>query len=319
MIDPPVREAMMTHARVKKRLFSVVSVEGSQLEALQDKIAAVVISSNIKTACSHLTKDEIIIILSTQFLVDLAYKKSVVLFMYFALYDAGTITLVENTPYLKKLLNQANSDPDTTHFYRGCVPRALINLQRSFHMLEEKEINAFTELEIYKQVWESPGGLADIKKMLSYLFAMGFDVSVIRVESILTKVVNNNVLVKSISEHFFENQMKDIPIEKMDFMLPGENRFLLVHFEKWMENLHIIFANRTHENKFIVFDPVKSVLRYESLHEFVAQDSTFLGVLFQVNQRANKDSEPVLRILSLDRLLDERAVKQPETELKYSC
>jgi hypothetical protein len=130
----------------------------------------------------------------------------------------------------------------------SCAAFAIMGLMYK----DSPDFNLFTELSIYKELWEAPGQMANPIKIKQFLEQNGYNVELIIQSDIANKLLESNDLLKA-KFNFFKKTFDKAKIHEEGI---NENTFKLGSSQLpiVLSGRHLLFANRT-ENGILLCNP----------------------------------------------------------------
>ena len=161
---------------------------------------------------------------------------------------------VLNNPVLIKELSNISLNQQA--FNHSCTAKNIVHIAIKLGKMSAEENNLYTELKIYRDIWEAPGGVADMQRIHSYLKKNDLDINLFvdfqKVESVLNE---SQILNKKYMDfnRFFS------PSKRTFIDLKSENAYFifLVTSHSYIEEgwLHAIALE--YENKEIkIYEPI---------------------------------------------------------------
>lgn len=181
-------------------------------------------------------------------------------------------------------------------FPHSCSACVILKILIENNLLNKEEQTRVKELEIYKDIWVSPGFIADPKKMIDYfckynLLVIGFEAGERSIDWLKKEnfTSESTFSIANAGYSFFKQLTKNNfieikPGELIDESLFSENTSLLVHYvNNPQNNTHLLLGKRNSRGEFEVIDPKNGdVKTYNSFNEFYTLDEDFMGISFNV-------------------------------------
>lgn len=187
-----------------------------------------------------------------------------------------------------KRLNELPIDDSVQTFDFSCAARCILKMLYDFKLIKKTEFTRARELEIYRQIWVSPGGIANPIKIFQFLAQLGLDVSITevknRIKDILPKIPDQMKLTYS----FIQNtkELKKKSYEEEVFVPTKDKSFLLIAVCGHGTHFHVIYA-KCKDNKFITFSPSSEEPRhteeFNSFADFFSKNPLFTGMMYTIS------------------------------------
>lgn len=186
---------------------------------------------------------------------------------------------------LLDFLNTTNRSHFQQSFSRSCVAKAIMTLLVKIGKLRESAVCPAKELEIYKSIWEKPGGEADLEKTLQYLSDQGV---MVELWSDSTKL--NAVLSDALCKFIFADKIEEkasLQLQKATNLSLhlSENNFFLAFQRNSNNSFHAVLIYRE-KKKFICEDGKKKsqYSSFDALMEAVdTHDHPFTGIVIKAS------------------------------------
>ncbi len=121
---------------------------------------------------------------------------------------------------------------------------------RQLNLIPDKEFSRHKELDIYMQVWQAPGKIANIQAILSYLKNQNIPGEIIEDQSISEKLIKSQPTLKQ----KYENEIKPQKISAFKVDILGDTDHLIFFVANSRMNLHALIIRRN-QYKYTLTDP----------------------------------------------------------------
>jgi len=135
-------------------------------------------------------------------------------------------------------------------FLKSCTAYAVMMILRQLDLIPKDEFTRHKELEIYINVWEAPGKIANIQAILNYLKSQNIPGEVIEDPSISENLIRSQPTLQDKYEK--EIKPQKISTFKADILNDGDHLIFFVANSRM--NLHTLIIRR-HQEKYILTDP----------------------------------------------------------------
>lgn len=209
-------------------------------------------------------------------------------FLKLSIYSEAIVAKFLHTDYLAKGLSEINVDHDRQSYPASCAARSILKAEIELGMRPIANYNAKNELEIYAQIWEAPGKVADTQKLIAYLKRLNPNVEGIILDDVLGKtfqVLKDESLIMGFS--FFTQQMPKIKSiqDVQDYSLPPDT-VALVMVASNDPGGHLVYCQRDASNQIHFVDPGNGkVVKYHSFEALIEAEKG-LGVVFELPKPA---------------------------------
>lgn len=201
--------------------------------------------------------------------------------------NEDTVKFALSSPYIRKKLNELSIDENEQTFDYSCAAHCILRMLHDFKLIDKSEFTRAKELEIYQQIWESPGDIANPIKIYQYLSQQGIDVSIgeieKRVKTILPAIPEEMKLAYSFIQS--KKELKKTLYEEGS-VLSKDKSYLLIAVCGHGIHFHILYA-KCEDDKFIVFSPssedTKHTAEFHSFADFVSQCPLFTGMMYAIS------------------------------------
>lgn len=219
-----------------------------------------------------------------------------------------------SNPDIRERLDRYNPGINNQTFDNSCAARCILTFLATDNLLSKQEVTRSKELEIYSQIWTSPGQMADPERMMKYLIAMKTPTVKIDKKSENGLSTTNEEARPVFDVSGFESQVRVAkwleekpPLYKYAYQLfkavPAVDIHKIKTEAKLDENdfpvgitillvvnrtfgCHILFGKKMSGGTFEVTDPNNGEkTKYDSIEQYLERDEDFLGVGYKLTLR----------------------------------
>lgn len=196
--------------------------------------------------------------------------------------DEKMADLVLEDKGLKAKLNCSPLAAAQQTFENSCSARAIMKALETLGKLPESDRTRHKELQIYRQIWLEPGGIADPRKISEYLQKEGIDVIAVeiscRVKSKLKDSPDLSPLYGFFESASFKQRQQLVELEEKVNQL---DTIMLVS-ATGPTDVHVTLGRKVND-KFLVIDSATAQeTEYDSFQDFFKKEQNFVGIAFQL-------------------------------------